>query len=187
MNTTPVSLLERLKQPAPQDWERFVQLYAPLLHHWARRLGLPDPDALDLVQDVFLVLLRKLPEFIYDRHRSFRAWLRTVLLNKWRDHQRRRTVPVQAGGDQVFAEVPDPDPAELFEEAEYRNYLAHRALQLMKAEFQPTTWQACWEQIVSGKPAAQVAAELQISIDSVYSAKSRVLRRVREELERFMD
>lgn len=50
MNTTPVSLLERLRQPAEQAaWERFVQLYTPLLCHWARRLDVPEPDVADLL------------------------------------------------------------------------------------------------------------------------------------------
>jgi RNA polymerase sigma-70 factor (ECF subfamily) len=52
----------------------------------------------------------------------------------------------------------------------------------MQSEFQPTTWKACWETVAHGRPAAKVAAELRISIDSVYTAKSRVLRRLRQEL-----
>src|SRR5438093_11617398 len=84
MNTTPVSLLERLHQPNEQQaWEQFVELYTPLLYHWARRTGAQPTDAADLVQELFLLLLRKLPEFTYDRQRSFRAWLRTVAHNHW--------------------------------------------------------------------------------------------------------
>lgn len=87
---TPASLLERLRQPAPESaWTRFVQLYTPLLFFWARRLGLRDADAADLVQDVLVLLVRKLPEFSYDRNKSFRAWLRTVTLNCWRNGARR--------------------------------------------------------------------------------------------------
>jgi RNA polymerase sigma-70 factor, ECF subfamily len=57
-----------------------------------------------------------------------------------------------------------------------------RALELMQAEFQPTTWKACWEYAVQGRPAAEVAGELQTTVEVVYAAKSRVLRRLREEL-----
>src|ERR1700716_2727364 len=86
MHTTSVSLLQRLRQqPAADTWERFVRLYTPLLLYWARRLRLQDQDAADLVQDVLIVLVRKLPEFQYQPGRSFRGWMRTVLLNKWRD------------------------------------------------------------------------------------------------------
>jgi hypothetical protein len=77
MNTTSASLLERLRQTAdPAAWERFVRLYTPLLCHWARRVGSPRQDVEDLVQDVFAVLLRKLPEFRYNPGQRFRGWLR---------------------------------------------------------------------------------------------------------------
>jgi len=53
-------------------------------------MGLQESDAADLVQDVFTLLVQKLPEFHYDRGRSFRNWLLTVMTNKWRDRIRRR-------------------------------------------------------------------------------------------------
>jgi RNA polymerase sigma-70 factor (ECF subfamily) len=188
MYSTPVTLLERLRLPAPADaWDRFVRLYTPLLFSWARRMGLQEPDAADLVQDVFTVLLQKLPEFSYDRHRSFRGWLRTVTLNKWREAQRRRAAAPRATGNANLAELVCAEPDDSFWEAEYRNQLVGRALQLMQADFEPTTWKACWEFVVSGKPAAQVAAELGTTVEVVYSAKSRVLRRLREELDGLMD
>jgi RNA polymerase sigma-70 factor (ECF subfamily) len=115
METTSVSLLERLRQPdQPRAWERFVELYTPLLLYWARRRGLQHQDAADLVQDVLTVLVRKLPEFTYDRRRSFRGWLRTVLLNKWRDRQRLHRLPL-AGAEEVdLAEVAAPDEVDAF-------------------------------------------------------------------------
>jgi RNA polymerase sigma-70 factor (ECF subfamily) len=86
-----------------------------------------------------------------------------------------------------LAEVPVPDPAAAFEEAEYRDFLVARALRLMQADFQPTTWKACWEHGVCGRPAHEVAAELGISESSVYVAKCRVLRRLRVELDGLLD
>ena len=70
-----------------------ARLYTPLLYYWCQRAGLQEQDAADLVQEVFVLLVRKLPEFRYDRERSFRNWLRTVALNKWRESQRRRSQP----------------------------------------------------------------------------------------------
>src|SRR5262245_61555392 len=68
MPHTPVSMLERLRQPGqPAVWARFVELYTPLLLHWARRLGLRPHDAADLVQEVFVTLVQKLPAFSYGR------------------------------------------------------------------------------------------------------------------------
>lgn len=183
MNPTPASLLEQLRQPArPDAWRRFVSLYTPLLSHWARRLGLQDADAADLLQDVFTALYRSLPAFAYDPRKSFRAYLRTVLVNKWREYRRRGTLP-QAAADLDALE----DPAAAIEEAEYRRHLMRRALQIMQTDFQPLTWRACWEQVVGGRAAAEVAEELGISVASAYAARSRVLRRLRSELEGLLD
>ncbi len=91
MNTTSASLLERLRQPGQEEaWTRFVELYSPLIYYWGRRTGLQAQDASDLVQDVFTLLLKKLPEFEYDRKQSFRGWLRMVTRNKWKENRRRR-------------------------------------------------------------------------------------------------
>src|SRR5262245_51381060 len=98
MNTTSVSLLERLRKPEEREaWDRFVQLYTPLLFHWAQRQGLSTNDAGDLVQEVFLLLMRKLPEFVYDGQKSFRSWLKNVLHNRFRELRRARQ-PLPAAG-----------------------------------------------------------------------------------------
>ena len=166
-----------MRQPGEQRaWAQFVDLYTPLLFHWSRRLGLNEPDAADLVQDVFLVLSQRLGTFDYDRHKSFRGWLRTILRNKWRDRQRRAPLPL-AGGEVALDQVPSPDADDMLDETEYRQFLVSRALEVMQAEFQPTTWKACWEHVVADRPAADVARELGITPNAVYLAKSRVLRR----------
>jgi len=187
MEKTPISLLEKLRAPAPQvAWERFVQLYTPLLCHWAGRLGLSGPDAEDLVQDVFAILLQRLPSFAYDPRQRFRAWLWTVTVNKHRARLRRR-----ADGEEPIAqrdmEPAVPDNIEAVIEADYQQFVVQRALQLMQNEFQPATWQAFWECTVNARPASEVAAELQMRLDSVYTAKSRVLRRLRTELKELLD
>jgi RNA polymerase sigma-70 factor (ECF subfamily) len=188
MHTTPVSLLERIRRSADQAaWERFVKLYTPLLGHWARRLGSHGPDADDLVQEVFAALVRKLPDFRYDAGKRFRGWLWTVLVNKVRAKHRHQSVCGPAGGDGILDQVAAPDEADAVSEAEYRQYLTRRALELMRAEFQPTTWRAFWECVVADRAGAEVAAELGLSVDAVYAAKSRVLRRLRRELAGLLD
>jgi RNA polymerase sigma-70 factor (ECF subfamily) len=187
MTRTPPSLLEQLRNPADQAaWERFVRLYTPLLHFWARRLGLDGPDAADLVQDVFVVLVKKLPEFRYDPRKRFRAWLWTVAANKARE-RRRRPVPGEQPGDEPLREAAVADPADEAAEQEYRRYVVGRALQLMQADFEPTTWQAFWECVTARRPAAEVAAQLGLTPGAVYNAKSRVLRRLRQELRDLLD
>jgi RNA polymerase sigma-70 factor (ECF subfamily) len=180
-------LIERLRDRADQGaWTQFVKLYTPFLCYWARRVGLQPPDAADLVQDVLLLLYQKLPEFTYDPQHSFRAWLRTVLLNKWRE-KRRRTGPGLEAGDDLLSGLAGPDVLAAFGEAEHRQYLVQRALQLMQTDFQPATWRAFWEHVVAGRPAAEVARELGLTVKAVYLGKARVLRRLRHELNGLLD
>ncbi len=187
MLTTPPSLLDRLRtSPEREAWGRFVEMYTPLLFAWATQAGLTGHDAADLVQDVFTVLVARLPEFRYDPARSFRAWLKTILLNRGRNLRRRQVTERRAGGADLNA-VAGPEEVPDFEEEEYRRHLVQRALALMRAEFQPVTWQACWESVVRGRPPAEVAAELGVTVNAVYLARSRVLRRLREELRGLLD
>lgn len=188
MWTTSASLLQRLRQPENLDaWPRFVQLYTPLIYHWARRAGLTDDDAADLVQDVLLTLVQKLPEFELDPTGSFRRWLKAVTLNKWRDLARRRRLPASVDHSINAVEIPVPDNvAELIDD-DYRTQLVGRALALMQRDFQPATWKACWEVAALGRPPAEVAAELGLGVGAVYAAKFRVLARLRQELEGLLD
>jgi RNA polymerase sigma-70 factor (ECF subfamily) len=163
-----------------------VDLYAPLLFAWAGRLGLSDHDAADLVQDVFATLVEKLPAFQYDTQKSFRAWLKTVLLNRWRQW-RRKVVACRVGGDSALADLPCEAEGPDLDDAEYSRQLAQRALAIMRADFEPATWKACWELVVHERPAAAVAAELGLTVNAVYLAKARILRRLREELRGLLD
>jgi RNA polymerase sigma-70 factor (ECF subfamily) len=187
MHTTPITLLERLRDASDaRAWERLLDLYAPLLYFWAIRAGESPHDAADLVQDVLVVLVKTLPGFRYDADKSFRGWLRTVTLNKLRERKRR----LRGAGPVSLDDVPEPairDDAERFWETEYRRQLEGRALQLMKTDFEPTTWKACWQSVVEGRSAAEVGRELGISENAVYLARCRVLRRLRQELAHLLD
>jgi RNA polymerase sigma-70 factor (ECF subfamily) len=188
MDQTPVSLLEKLRRrPDPESWGRFVQLYTPLLFLWAGRLGLQDEDAADVVQEVFLILLEKLPEFQYDPRQRFRGWLWTLTRNKCRDFWRRRAAQPRAASPDCLARMANPEVGEDPDEAEYRHYLVARALHLMQTEFSSNLWRACWEHVVAGRSAAEVAAELGIAEGTVYVAKSRVVSRLRQELDGLLD
>jgi RNA polymerase sigma-70 factor (ECF subfamily) len=145
MFTTSGSLLEQLRRPDEDAaWARFVKLYTPLIYTWGRRMGVPRHEAIDLVQDVLTVLVQKLPEFSYDRSKSFRSWLRTVTLNKLREQLRRRPGSMVNASDSFLDDLAQSAESDTFEEKEYRRHLVRRALQLMQGDFAPTTWKACW-------------------------------------------
>jgi RNA polymerase sigma-70 factor (ECF subfamily) len=180
MDTTSASLLVSLKQAgSPAAWSRFVRTYSPMLYTWACRIGLQDADALDLVQDVFTTLLEKLPEFSYDADRGFREWLWVVTRNKYLERARRRSLPIDR------SVTPDGVPGRAAtspEEDDFRRHLLGQLVPALKDQFQPTTWKAFWESVVEGRPAAEVAAELGLSIDAVYKAKARVVARLHGDL-----
>jgi RNA polymerase sigma-70 factor (ECF subfamily) len=176
------TFLVRLRRDRSRtDWERFHDLYHPLLHFWAHRL-VPPNEVSDLVQDVFLLVMQKLPSFAGTEDRSFIAWLRAVLWNRWRDLGRRAAVRQCVGDAAALEQIPGKDDLGEVAAAEERNLLIRRALQIMKTDFEPTTWRACWEAVACDRAAVEVAAELGVSVDVVYSASYRVIRRLRNEL-----
>jgi RNA polymerase sigma-70 factor (ECF subfamily) len=187
--TTSVSLLHRLQQSADsRDWQRFVHLYTPLLLRWARRAGAQDADAADLTQDVLLLLVHKLPTFDHKGPQSFRGWLRTLLLNKWRDLCRYRAARPARTDDVVLETALDRNgDGEEQEDREDRERLVARALELIRGDFQPHVWRAFWELFAAGRDAGEVAAELGVRVAVVYSAKCRVLRSLRQELDGLLD
>jgi RNA polymerase sigma-70 factor (ECF subfamily) len=186
MPSTPVTLLERLRRTDDgAAWSQFVRLYTPLLYGWARRAGLSEADAADLLQDVFTTLLQELPRFEYQPGKSFRAWLRTILLNRWRTLRRRRAP--QPLPPERLGEAPAEADPDLPGEAEERRELVRRALALIEGDFTAATWQAFRQFVVRERRAAEVAAELGLSINAVYLARSRVLRRLREQLSGLID
>lgn len=179
MNSTSGSLLERLRNPDEQEaWNRFADLYTPLLYYWLRRLGLPENDAADLVQEVFLVLVAKLPTFEYRRDGTFRGWLHALTVNKYREFQRRKRLPIIDG----FVDLPDRKSPSHLEEIDYRRHLVKQMLHILEEQFPPSTWQYFQAYVVEGADPQAVAARFKISVGTVYTAKSKVLTRLREEL-----
>ncbi len=184
MNSTSASLLQRLRQPDQEAaWQRFVDLYAPLIFHWGRNQGLNATDAADLLQEVMVVLVTKLPEFEYDPMQRFRGWLRSITVNRARDFQRRQAIRPKTGVEETIEAVAAANNIDLFDESEYRDFLVGRALGLMRNEFQEQTWQACWKHVAEGRKATDVAQELGVTANAVHIAKCRVMRRLREELD----
>ncbi|MFL5328510.1 MAG: RNA polymerase sigma factor [Gemmataceae bacterium] len=184
MHTTSLTLLERLRSAHDAEaWRRLVQLYSPLLLNWMQSRGVQPADAADLVQDVFRVLVRKLPEFQYDPNSSFRGWLRTITINIWKDHCRRNSKRPT-----LMSELDDwEDTPDCFSTEIHRKELVAQALVILEPEFRAESWQIFVEHGVNGRPAAEVATEMKTTVGAVYAAKCRVLARVREYLRGILD
>jgi RNA polymerase sigma-70 factor, ECF subfamily len=187
VDLTSVSLLDRLKtaRPDASDWQRLQGIYLPLIRRWLGRIPGLGSEADDLSQEVFLVVLRELPQFERRREGSFRAWLRNIAVNKARNfskqRNRRRTVGLDLT-DGFLDKMADPE-SELAREwdREHDEHVVQKILATVQPDFNPTTWEAFQRFAMNGLPAARVAEELGLSENAVLLAKSRVIRRLREE------
>jgi RNA polymerase sigma-70 factor (ECF subfamily) len=190
---TSLSLLERLAgAPTDDDWRRLLDLYQPLLRAWMTRAGVAAADADDLIQEVLLVVFREVGGFERRGEGAFRGWLRTILTIRIREHFRARQHRPTATGDSDFLRVLDelesPESAlsQLWNR-EHDEHVAASLLRRVQGDFAPTTWTAFRRHVLEGEQAPGVANELGLSLNSVLLAKSRVLRRVREELAGFIE
>jgi RNA polymerase sigma-70 factor (ECF subfamily) len=185
MFTTSLTLIGRLREPADAEaWAQFVALYAPLLRAWVRPLCAQDADADDVLQEVLVVVVRRLPEFAHNRRMgAFRTWLKAVAANKLGDHLRSDARRPAGSPDLVLAQLADPS-SELSREwdRQHARHLAHALLQRIRHEFEPATWDAFHRVAMLGEPTAAVAAALGKTANAVMIARSRVLARLREEL-----
>lgn len=182
MVTTSVTLLDRFRDPADAEaWASFVDMYAAIITKWVQSSRVANQDVADVVQEVFVTLARTLPDFEYDAQRSFGAWLRVVTRNCCHRFLSRQRPHASLDTDNVAHE--DTDVMTAVDETEYRQHVAQKALRMMQAEFEFATWKACWESVVEDRSAKEVADELGLSVNAVYVAKSRVLRRLRDQLD----
>ena len=190
---TSVSLLGRLAgAPTDDDWRRLHDLYQPLLRAWVARAGGPASDVDDLVQDVLSVVVRRIAGFEWRGQGAFRAWLRTILANEVRDYFRDQKYRHIATGDSSFQgrldELESPDSAlSRLWDREHDQYVVRRALELIEPEFAASTWRAFRRVMVDGAAVGAVAAELGLSANAVFIAKSRVLSRVRQVIRGLVD
>jgi RNA polymerase sigma-70 factor, ECF subfamily len=193
LNTTSVSLLERLRKPNPAaaDWERLCGVYRPLIRSWLGRApGLAD-EADDLAQEALLILVRELPAFRRQRDGSFRAWLRQVTVNRlraWRKARGRQPVAGLDAADEFLARLEDSasDLSRQWDRDHDRHVFDH-LLAVVQPDFEPATWEAFRLFAVEGHPAADVAARLGVTRNAVILAKARVLGRLREEANGLLD
>ena len=184
---TSLSIIERVRQFDPEAWRRLCEIYGPLVYHWARRAGLQDDDARNIGQEVFRTVAQRIDGFRKQSPQdTFRGWLRVVTRHKLGDYLRRmRDRPLVLGGSngaEAMAAAADAfdredSRADIDEEAR----ILHRALSVIRVEFEETTWQAFWRATVEEQPADLIAGDLGTSCGAVRQAKYRVRRRLRHQ------
>jgi RNA polymerase sigma-70 factor (ECF subfamily) len=193
MVITRKSLLVRAQTGDENAWKDLTDLYRPLIIGWLRYQAVPADEIDDLVQDILLAVFQHLPSFNHSgRLGAFRAWLRTIVHTRTCDFWKGRGRQAVASGDSGVAEalrqVEDPAgaPDRLWDE-EHDRYVLRCLLELMELEFEPSTLQAFRRVVLEGASSRDVARDLGLSVGAVYAAKSRVLRRLRQEAEGLLD
>jgi RNA polymerase sigma-70 factor (ECF subfamily) len=187
------SLLVRLRQNSNDAWSEFLEVYEQAIYAFARRRGLQDADAWDVTQEVLAAVESKVDSWQSDPSKgSFRGWIFRVARNIAVDKIHAQSRRAAASGDsrvvQMLAELPEDIEQEstLFW-TNYRRKLLHWAADQIKPDFQESSWQSFWKTTVEGQKPEEVAAELKISLGSVYAAKFRIVARIRKIVSRLDD
>ena len=173
-----------------------MDLYSPLVYHWCTRWQVTGADADDVVQNVFLGVAGGIEKFQRPRPDdpsaagggaatgTFRGWLGAITRNKLRDfYERCQRQPVAQGGSEFYRllqELPADSLSDDAADAAQVSDVYHRALELIRADFQEPTWQAFWQTAVENQTPAEVGPALGMSKAAVRQAKARVLRRLKE-------
>jgi RNA polymerase sigma-70 factor, ECF subfamily len=183
-SSTALSLLDRVRAQDQDAWRRLVQVYGPLVYQWCRRWQLSPEDTADIFQEVFQGVAAQIGSFRKDRPGdTFRGWLWGITRHKVMDHFRRqgRGDVAEGGSDAQRRLLELPEPPDDSSSPPVDNPV-QRALDQIRPEFEDRTWSAFWRCTVEGHVTKDIAADLGVTPDAVRMAKSRVLRRLRQEL-----
>ena len=186
---TSVTLLSQVRDQDQQAWNYFVERYAPRILGWCRQYRLQESDAADVTQEVLIKLVAAMRNFDYESSRgTFRGWLKTVttntirdLLKSWRHRNR------GSGGtvvQEMLASVEAPQTLADHLALEHREQLPADAETLVRQRVKDDTWRAYQLTAVKQIPADEAPAQLETSVAQVYVAKSRVIKMLRQEVER---
>jgi RNA polymerase sigma-70 factor (ECF subfamily) len=194
VNDTSISLLDRARvNPNDGSWDRLADVYSTLLRTWLARFGVQHADADDLIQETLLAVSVDLAKFQHSgRPGAFRGWLRSILVNRVRNFWRSAKYRPAAAGGTSWAErlerlVDDNSDASREWNLEHDRHVMAQLLEQVRPRFEPKTWEAFRRQVFDGQRADAVAAELGMSLNSVYVARSRVLSTLRREAAGLID
>jgi RNA polymerase sigma-70 factor (ECF subfamily) len=176
------SWLEQIGNGDQEAWKRLERAYRRLVCWWCGKSGVPAQDIDDIVQEVFAAVVTGLANF---EHKSFRGYLWTITRNKVQDYWRRNNKQPQAAGgssiQEILASVEAESDQSIGSVAVATKIIFDAVVEMVKGEFSDGDWQAFWQCTVEETPVAEVAESLAITRNQVYLAKSRILRRIREE------
>jgi RNA polymerase sigma-70 factor (ECF subfamily) len=189
------SLLAAAIGSEPEAWQQLVNLYEPRMLRWCRGQGLDRIATADVIQDAWLSVARGLASFRSQPGAgAFRAWLHQIVRRRIADYRRREVLRPPAVGGSSFAmrvaEQPyesniapssHDDPSQCLSQS---NGYLQRAMATVQQEIEPKTWQAFWLCVVDQRSTDEVAHLLEITPANVRQCRSRVLRRLRQTMER---
>jgi RNA polymerase sigma factor (sigma-70 family) len=184
------SLLSRLRDLDDREsWRAFFDRYWRMLYRVARRSGLDDADAQDVVQETVVAVARKMPEFRYDPARGgFKQWLFQIVRRRVADHLRRvyRQPRAQTTGDsehedgEAMPAIPDEQASSLDATLEeWQEAIYKAALEKVRESANPKHFQAFDCCVRLGWPTAKVAAAMGMSAAQVYLARHRISQAVK--------
>jgi RNA polymerase sigma-70 factor (ECF subfamily) len=187
------TLLQRLRANEPDAWRTMVHLYTPLVYQWCARSGVRGADAEDVAQEVFRKAAAKLDSFRREREGdTFRGWLRAITRTTLVDQVRREgREPAARGGTDAQRKLQDlVDPLTSLDEdseaGEETKGLRMRALEIVRGDVEERTWEMFWLTVVEGLSPMDVAQRLGAKPAAVRKAKSRVLHRLKEQFDDFL-
>jgi RNA polymerase sigma-70 factor (ECF subfamily) len=185
LHTRPSLLLRIRDHQDAEAWQTFVDVYAPLIYGYCRHRRLQESDAADVAQEVLTRVARSMRNFEYSPDRGrFRDWLGTIARNEIVRFQTRAKRPGEGAGGEaagVLDSVASADQDSAWS-AQFHAHLLETALGRVRPHFDPATWRAFELVWLDDAPAPQVARQLGLAVEKVYVAKSRVLKRLREEV-----
>lgn len=185
--TTSITLLGKLReQPgSPAHWQDFVQRYRPRIYAYCLGCSLQPADAEDVTQSVLLKLVVKMRDFRYDPAQSFRGWLATVTRHALSDFLAERGRHQGSGGSAILQLLDNVEAREGLArqlEAEFDQELLEEALRRVQSRVPPQQWEAFRLTALEGLSGADAAARLGMLVATVYTAKSKVQKLVRQEI-----
>lgn len=186
------SILLRLRDHSDRDaWQQFENVYRGVVARVAIRYGMQSADAADLAQDVLIRVSQNIHRFEHDRaDAKFRTWLGTLIRSAIVDCFRTKPRDVASGLPEVQAQLellPDQESDQWHRviDTEARHEIFRWAAERIRNEYAASSWDAFWKTSVENQSVQQVAEELGSSVGAIYTSRSRIMKRLRDEVQKF--